>query len=256
MRSGARVLALLLPVIAAVPAGERSAFADLRETGRRVYGQYCVGCHGARGDGKGEAASDLLVQPRDFTSGIFKFKSSRREMMPSDDDILKVLNGGVALTSMPSFRLLPDPEKRAVLAYIKTFSPKWNDPSNYDTTPFAAGRIPSYVGTPVSIGKGEEVFKRCISCHGKTGAGDGTSAKDQKDAWGRFVPPRNFTYGVLKRGERVEDIYQSITLGVGGTPMPPHETAYAEEDRWHLVSYVLTLMGKLKYETAEEDDDE
>ncbi len=229
---------------------------DPSGTGRRVYEENCIGCHGTRGDGNGDAAGNLLTKPRDFTRGMFKFKSSRGAMMPTDQDLINTLNNGIPLTAMPPFRLMTEPEKRAVIEYVKSFSDRWKDPQAYDTAPFVAGRIPAYVGTPVSIGKGEEIFKRCISCHGKTGKGDGTSAGDQMDTWGYHVRPRNFTYGMLKRGSRVEDIFTSITLGVGGTGMPAHETAYSENDRWNLVSYVLTIMGKVKYEVAAEDDDE
>ena len=42
--------------------------------GKVLYATYCAGCHGEAGDGKGPAASMLIVKPRDFTSGLYKFR--------------------------------------------------------------------------------------------------------------------------------------------------------------------------------------
>ena len=44
--------------------------------GKHVYQRRCIGCHGAKGDGKGPAARFFKTKPRDFTSGIFKFRST------------------------------------------------------------------------------------------------------------------------------------------------------------------------------------
>ncbi len=39
--------------------------------GKQVYEQYCSGCHGLKGDGKGVAASMLETKPRNFARGMF-----------------------------------------------------------------------------------------------------------------------------------------------------------------------------------------
>ena len=53
----------------------------------RSTSSYCVGCHGANGDGKGPAADMLIVKPRDFTKGIFKFRSTPSGTLPTDEDL-------------------------------------------------------------------------------------------------------------------------------------------------------------------------
>jgi mono/diheme cytochrome c family protein len=95
---------------------------------------------------------------------------------------------------------------------------------------------------------GEKVYKdmKCWECHGNEGKGDGTKANDLKDDWGDKILPFNFTTGTLKRGSSPENVYLTFTTGLDGTGMPSYEDSLNEEDRWHLVSYTLKLMGKVK----------
>ncbi|MEE8547439.1 MAG: hypothetical protein V3S63_04970, partial [bacterium] len=53
----------------------------------------------------------------------------------------------------------------------------------------------------------------------------------------------NFTTGALKRGSSPENVYITFATGLDGTGMPSYEDSLKEEDRWHLVSYTLKLMG-------------
>ncbi len=91
----------------------------------RVHGlfrQHCVHCHGISGDGKGPTALYLNPYPRDYRRGVFKFKSTERGARPTHADLKKVLINGVAGTSMPSFKLLPDSEVEALVDYVKYLS--------------------------------------------------------------------------------------------------------------------------------------
>ena len=94
----------------------------------------------------------------------------------------------------------------------------------------------------------EKIYKdmKCWECHGNEGKGDGTKANDLKDDWGDKILPFNFTTGTLKRGSSPENVYLTFTTGLDGTGMPSYEDSLNEEDRWHLVSYTLKLMGKVK----------
>ncbi len=44
--------------------------------GKVLYQRYCISCHGALGDGRGESAEWLSVKPRDFRQGVFKWRST------------------------------------------------------------------------------------------------------------------------------------------------------------------------------------
>jgi len=54
---------------------------------RRVYEVNCAACHGVESDGNGPAARMFVTRPRDFRSGIFKFRSTPSGSLPTDEDL-------------------------------------------------------------------------------------------------------------------------------------------------------------------------
>lgn len=96
---------------------------DKAQAGKRVYEKYCIGCHGREGDGKGPAAPFLKRKPRNFRDEKFKYKYNKPQDAPvTDEDIFTTIAIGVPDTAMPSWRLIPENERWAVLEFIKTFS--------------------------------------------------------------------------------------------------------------------------------------
>ena len=87
-----------------------------------LFRRHCVHCHGVTGDGKGPTSAFLNPYPRDYRTGVFKFKSTGKGIRPTDQDLTKILVHGVAGTSMPSFALLPDDEREALLDYVRYLS--------------------------------------------------------------------------------------------------------------------------------------
>jgi cytochrome c oxidase cbb3-type subunit 3 len=88
------------------------------EQGKKLYGQYCVSCHGQSGKGDGPAAAALNPKPRDHTD-----KESMSKM--SDDDLLKVIkNGGASIGKSPLMPpwggALKDDQIKDVIAYVRT----------------------------------------------------------------------------------------------------------------------------------------
>lgn len=215
---------------------------DFIKTGEDVYRRYCIGCHGEKGEGKGKAASLLVVKPRNFTTGIFKFKSTPGGSLPTDEDLMQTITRGLPGSSMPSFILMPERERSAVVEYIKTFSERWKNESRQ--SPITIPVMPEYLASPESIRKGKNVYidNGCIVCHGEKGDGKGPAAIALKDVWDMPVKPRNFKRGIYRSGSTPKDIFRTLTTGIEGTPMPafPH---VPEEDRWHVVSYLLSLKG-------------
>jgi len=213
--------------------------------GEKIYTEYCIGCHGAKHDGKGNAAANLLIKPRDLTLGVFKFKTTAIGALPTDEDLKKTLTYGLSPSSMPSFRLVPDAEKDDLVAYIKTLSDKWK--TNYATKQYLTPAIPDFVGTKASIEQGKNIYaQKCYLCHGKDGVRQNVIFhlrwNDENSA--DITRPADFTYKSIKRGPKVEDIYLSITTGVEGTPMLSFNETLSDNDRWNLTSYVLSIMGK------------
>jgi mono/diheme cytochrome c family protein len=87
-----------------------------------LYRRHCAHCHGVTGDGRGPTAMFLNPYPRDYRPGKFKFKSTLTAAKPTDDDLRRILVGGINSTSMPSFKLLPDDEIDALVEYVKYLS--------------------------------------------------------------------------------------------------------------------------------------
>jgi len=90
--------------------------------GHGLYREHCVHCHGISGDGRGPTAAFLNPYPRDYRRGVFKFKSTPRGSRPTHEDLRKTLVNGIAGTSMPSFKLLPESELDALINYVKYLS--------------------------------------------------------------------------------------------------------------------------------------
>ena len=226
-----------------------SSAEDVFSEGKKVYEKYCIGCHGKKGDGKGAAAGNLLIKPRDLTRGQFKFKSTPISSLPTDEDFKRALNTGLPTSPMPNFRLTPDDDKDKVIAYIKGFSDRWK--KEKPEKRFADITIPDFVGAPDSVKKGESLFtERCQRCHGSKGEKFSPAFPTFFLKWTDkeydLTRPANFNHAVIKRGLKVEDIYLSITAGVEGTPMMSYRDLLSENNRWHLTSYVLTFMGNKK----------
>ncbi len=222
--------------------------------GKEVYESRCIICHGAKGDGKGLIGIISRVEksgmvwnifPRDFTAGVFKFRTTPTGCLPIDDDLLLTVTNGIPRAYMPSSKDLSLEERKAVISYIKTFSPRWKEEEPCKPIPI---KKPAFVGTVQSVKKGEKIWSdmKCWECHGMTGKGDGPKSKDIKDDWGDQVLPFDFTTGATKMGFAPENVYKAYTTGIDGTGMPSYEDSLNEEGRWHLVSYTLKLMGRLK----------
>jgi cytochrome c oxidase cbb3-type subunit 2 len=228
----------------------RAAGNDLLAEGGRVYDRYCAGCHGTTGDGQGPAAPMLIVKPRDFTKGVFKFGSTPTGTLPTNEDLYRIITRGIYRTSMPEWSLLTERERIAVIEYLKGFSPEWAKRGS--GPPIFVPSPPPTLGSPESIARGREVYENlgCRACHGDQGRGDGPSALTlQPDVWGNKQKPFDFTSGRLKSGPNPQDVYRTFMVGVGGTAMPafgdtfnaPDGESIKDGDAWHLVSYVLSL---------------
>lgn len=133
---------------------------DTRSGGRRVYETYCIGCHGQNGMGDGEAAQFLLVPPRNFVNGTYKFfYYGETGPLPTDQSLVTTIRNGVAGSAMPAFPLLTDQEVNEVIVYIKSLRQGgWVEPPPAQS----AGSTAQIEGTTA-----EELFVNagCSGCH-------------------------------------------------------------------------------------------
>ncbi len=198
--------------------GERQAYnqrVSLIQRGHVVYRKYCVGCHGENGDGKGPASVRLLTQPRDFTSGVYKFRTTDSGSLPMEVDLHRTISRGLARVSMPAFPLMPEREKVAVIEYIKGFYPRWADEKDQRQI-VPVPRAPRDLDSSERISRGRVVYidMQCWKCHGVDGQGEGATQTEYVDAWGNEQRPFNFTRGSLKGGDDPEDIYRTFHTGL------------------------------------------
>lgn len=245
---------LLLFAIAAVSGDVYAADARVVEQGKKIYEKHCIICHGDKGDGKGlmgivsryqKRGSVQSIYPRDFTTGVFRFRTTSTGCLPANDDLLRVVSSGIPRAYMPSHEDVSLSDRKAVVEYIKTFSKRWKE--DEACKPFPVKK-PGWVGSADSTAKGKKLYKdmKCWECHGEQGKGDGSKSDQLKDDWGDKILPFDFTTGALKMGFAPENVFTAYTAGLDGSGMPSYEDSMSEEERWHIVSYTLVLMGRTK----------
>jgi len=247
--------------------------------GEPLYQWRCAVCHGESGAGDGIAAEHLYPRPRDFTLALFKYKTSPPQSLSRDEDLFATIKQGLPGSSMPGWHsLLSDAQIHSLIPVIKKFdiSAAWapeeaadedfDEDGHYLKQNYVQvkqqepvdGRIPF---SKESAAKGKPVFEKvCGECHGKRGRGNITSGKRLEDDWGYRIWPRDLTKPWTwrateikgsdnkSRDATIQQIYQRLSIGIPGTPMPAHRAVEAGnkdplslQHRWHVANYVYTL---------------
>jgi DMSO reductase family type II enzyme heme b subunit len=235
--------------------------------GKEIYQLRCAVCHGESGAGDGPAAEFLYPRPRDFTLGLWKYKTSPGDLPPRDADLFNIIRDGLEGSSMPGWsKLFNDQQIGELVQVVKGFdttaiwAPEdaedeaFDDDGHYlkdalvidDEEPIE-GQV-AYSDESVALGK--EIFEEnCRKCHGERGRGNLTSGEFLEDDWGYRIWPRDLTKpwtwrateistgaggSVQDEAEReatIRNIYRRVSIGIRGTPMPSHRaTEEGEED--------------------------
>ena len=216
--------------------------------GKQDYRRWCVGCHGKEGNGEGENAPYVDPRPRDFTEALFRWRSTPTGTLPTDQDLYDTITRGVVDTLMPTWRPLTPQTRVDLIAYIKTFSPKWQ--TQKAGTPITIPPEPPQ--TIDSVLHGRQLFDQmqCWKCHGPEGRGDGPSAITLTDDKGEPIRPYNFHDGTRFRcGETNQDLYKIFMTGLDGTPMPSFADSLKPQDAWDLVHFLRTLQPNVPSES-------
>jgi cytochrome c oxidase cbb3-type subunit 2 len=204
------------------------------------YRRYCLVCHGQLGDGNGESAQWIDPKPRDFTLAIFKCRSTPTGTLPVDEDLYDTIARGLDRSNMPPWNTFTRQERADLVAWIKHFSPRWQNEK--PGTPIEIPAEPEV--TPERVKAGQDVYARvqCWKCHGVEGRGNGPSASTLQDDLGRPIQPYNFAEGGrFKCGSTNRDLYRIFMTGLDGTPMPSFADNIKPDEAWDLVFYLRTL---------------
>jgi mono/diheme cytochrome c family protein len=198
-------------------------------------------------------------RPRNFQQGNFKLSTTVNQV-PTDADLLRVLENGMPGSAMPPWKHLPKADLVAMVAQVRKFQVEatqamlkgWvADGSMKEdelpkalverTTPGALLAPPAEPGFDESRWfRGRRLYlENCASCHGASG--EPVASEVKFDAEGYPVPPRSFVQGIFKGGSEGHQLYARILRGLKGTPMPGSEGVYSAEEIWDLVHYVQSL---------------
>jgi len=207
-----------------------------------LWTRWCARCHGERGDGRGPAAAALALNgrpPRDFTRGLYRFKSTPTGRAPTDDDLRRTILRGIPGTSMPYFAdLLRPDEVDRLIGVLRSFA----------RSPLPAG-APIDPGapppdTPERRARGAALYETlgCPACHGVSGAGDGVAAPALRNEDGtRAVPTdlrRPWTFG---GGDAPADVVLRLATGLAGTPMPGYLASASLDELWSLAYHLRSI---------------
>lgn len=267
---------------------DRTHQVALIEEGEAAYVRHCIGCHGDKGDGNGEAAKFLHPKPRNFVSANYKFSWTRSGQLPSDEDLKRTIKEGLKGSAMPPFDLLPERTREALVAYIKTFSPKWKERMPAAAIPVVHDPYLLEADKSQAIARGEEIyhgFAMCWNCHPAYVSPDrintyrrsvnamefGEFREDLNEAVGKentegqLIYPPDFKRDFVRAGMDVKDLYRSIAAGITGTAMPtwvdsmhvpaesPDDPPLVKvEDLWAMAYYVQDLIRQRPQKLSED----
>ena len=144
--------------------------------------------------------------------------------------------------------MLPDlPERAPIEAGIGEVSAlvaRWGTPAEVsgkleNVIGVVAQVYPAKLAPPaqVSMEAGRAVYtKCCANCHAADGRCETPAAKDMDPK------PSKFDAGAFADTSPAI-VFDTITYGVTGTPMPSYEAVLPVQDRWNMAFYVFSLRG-------------
>ena len=201
-----------------------------------LYRERCAVCHGAEGRGDGPAATLLTPPPTDFTSGVYKFRSTPAGALPTELDVLRTITRGLPGTSMPPFGdLLDDGERRGLARHVLALAP----PTRRTAAPLD---LPATDWRPALATRGERAYARagCGDCHGADGRAEGW--RPPREGPAGETPPTNLTEPwSFRGGAQIDDIAMRILTGIDGSRMPSFADRVRAADAVVIAAYVLTL---------------
>ena len=232
-------------------AQERQYLAGEVANGMRLYQGNCTGCHGPEGDG---------------IAGV-NFSAGRYRRAASDDDIVRIIVGGIPGTPMPPSNF-SDGQAGTIVAYLRSMSTEGETQSRGDAV------------------RGRSLFEakgQCQTCHSVAGRGSRTGPslteigavrraveiersildpdqeirsenrtirivmRDGSTLTGRLFNQDTFSLQLLDEKEHLRSIDKANTRDVTllrTSPMPSYRDRLSADEVADIVSYLRSLRGR------------
>jgi high-affinity iron transporter len=88
----------------------------------------------------------------------------------------------------------------------------------------------------IDLTLGKQLYESsCASCHGISGKGDGVAGR------GMNPPPPAIGVEAAMRDVTPATMYRIVSVGIGGTPMVGYASTMSADERWNVVSYLISL---------------
>jgi len=227
--------------------------------GSVLYRKHCVPCHGAEGDGRGEAAPLLRFPPRDFVAARYRFRSTPAGAAPLPADLFRSITLGTGRgAAMPSFRHLTADERWSLVVRVMEFAPRLRRAS-LEGVPLGEGRGPAAAPPSGSVeaGRGLWLELGCDSCHAADGRGlDRVEGGfDWVDQSGVPVPESgDLRHACRLRGGASRDALARAVLNGVGDAMPAYAELLASPELADLIAYLRSLQSPLEPGRPAEDE--
>ncbi len=90
---------------------------ELVNTGKKIFEQNCLPCHGLKGDGKGPAGVALNPHPSDFALPLIKWPNTKGD----PQKIFEVISKGIPNSAMVGWPQLSEKERWGLVYYVMGF---------------------------------------------------------------------------------------------------------------------------------------
>jgi mono/diheme cytochrome c family protein len=244
------------------------------QRGQEQYILYCRPCHGVNGDGRGPAGIGLRPPPRNFAAEdlAFKFGGVEAGNLPTDDQLLRIIKGGLNGTAMLAWDI-PDPVLVDIIQYLKTFNPIWTEEEPGELVEISED--PWKGKEAEGIARGKKVYHglaQCLQCHPAYASkqeiyefsqeltSNGITsfrpamfepAAKMSQAYGNLLLPPDFGRHPVKSGDLLPTgvgnsvtknaLFRTVAAGIGGTAMPLWKGSIPDEDIWAIAYFVDSI---------------
>jgi mono/diheme cytochrome c family protein len=167
--------------------------------------------------------------------GVYKCRSTPSTTLPGDSDLRRSVVDGLAGTGMPSFAALNPQEIDDLVETLKSLSLRFGKEPQGASIPIAAEPHDA-----ASVGRGALVYDKmkCATCHGAAGEGGPGGANLHNDDGSKARATDFSRSHSVKCGDSPAQLFQTLMVGLDGTPMSGYGEAMTPDEAWDLVHFL------------------